>query len=85
MPMARTGMRHGDDAPQPAGAGHGAKAGDHCVLSGMVAIVGGDVPAFARLAPTGAASPALASGAAPVFDAVARWAALLEHGPPALS
>lgn len=77
------GKTHGDDAP-PAPS-HGAKAGDHCVLSGMVAVGGGDVPAFARLAPTVAASQALASGEASVFDAVARWAALLEHGPPALS
>lgn len=65
----------------------GSHAGDHCVLSGLVAFAGaaGDMrvlPAEPRLD----LLHVLAWRAGPVgVDAAARWASLLGHGPPALS
>jgi hypothetical protein len=72
------------DAPPP---GHHAvgHASDHCALTGMVAIATGDAPAVAALPAPGAPGQPVPPRAAAAFDAVARWAALLEHGPPACS
>ena len=62
-------------------------SGDHCVLSVLVAFSGGfgDVPAL-PVAPRRDLLHALAWSADPIgVDAAARWAALLGHGPPAIS
>jgi hypothetical protein len=68
------------EAPQSAPGHHPVgHASDHCALNGMVAIATGDAPVLVVPAPR---APA---GAAAAFDAVARWAARLEHGPPAFS
>ena len=73
-----------DDAPSP-GHRHGGAVGDHCVLTGMVAIGFGGEPALAGAAAGEARAVASADAEVAVFDAVARWAALLEHGPPDFS
>ena len=72
------------DAPPP-GHRHGGAAGDHCALTGMVAIGVGDDQMLAGAVVGEARGIVVARADDAVFDAVARWAALLEHGPPALS
>ena len=71
-------------APAPEGDGPGHRVshgGDHCVLTGMVALAT-DPPALAPR-PGGEAIVAVANAAAPAPpDAAARWASLLGHGPP---
>jgi hypothetical protein len=71
-------------APAPGGerpAHRVSHGGDHCVLTGMVALA--SVPPALAPPPAGEAitTVAKAAGAAP-RDAVARWASLLGHGPP---
>jgi hypothetical protein len=74
------------DMPQPApGHHHVGHASDHCALTGMVAIATGDAPALATSVTPGAPSVLVPPAAAAAFDAAARWAALLEHGPPVFS
>ena len=73
-------------AATPTPDGHGpahrsAHGGDHCALTGMVALATG-APAFApRPSARRVELAAVAASAAP-HDAAARWATLLEHGPP---
>jgi hypothetical protein len=73
-----------DDAPRPAHR-HGGAVGDHCALTGMVAIGSGGEPALASVVAGAARAVAAVRAESAVFDAVARWAALLEHGPPVFS
>jgi hypothetical protein len=70
------------EAPLPAHH-HGSKAGDHCVLTGMVAMASGASSGVEALAPVVAADASIPVAAPAVFDAAARWTARLEHGPPA--
>lgn len=80
-----------DDAtPAPAGdpaPGHAAThAGDHCALSGVLALAApgsGSLPASE--APASVAVRASPPPAPPTHDACATWAARLKHGPPALA
>jgi hypothetical protein len=69
------------EAPPPAHQ-HGGKAGDHCVLTGMVAMASGASSGVEALAPVVGANASIPAAAPAVFDAAARWAARLEHGPP---
>jgi hypothetical protein len=73
-------------AAAPAPADHGdrhrsAHGADHCVLTGMVALAS-DAPTLAPLQATRAIESAAAPDRATPHDAAARWATLLEHGPP---
>ncbi len=77
---------HPDDAP-PHRHDPSSHAGDHCVLSGLVAFAGvaGDLPALPSAARRDLVH-ALAWSAEPIgADASARWAARLGHGPPDFS
>jgi len=73
-----------DDAP-PADHRHGGAAGDHCALTAMVAIGSGGAPPPAAAMAGAGPGIAVAGAEDAFFDAVARWAALLEHGPPVFS
>ena len=73
-----------DDAPPPAHR-HGGAVGEHCALTGMVAIGSGGEPALAVAVAGAARTVPAARAEGAVFDAVARWAALLGHAPPAFS
>ena len=81
-PPAASSPAHDDPAP---GHRHGAQSGDHCVLTGFVAIAASDAPILAGLVADGATRVVLPRAAGVVVDAAARWAALLGHGPPAFS
>ncbi|MBX3619721.1 MAG: hypothetical protein KF891_07010 [Rhizobacter sp.] len=76
----------GDD-PAPTAPDHGAThAGDHCALSGVLALAApaADAPALPAL--PGAAAPAQSASPAPhAHDACATWVARLKHGPPFLA
>jgi hypothetical protein len=74
---------HGD-SPAPDHR-HGGQAGDHCALTGLVAIAATDPPALASLVGDDAPRVALPRARGVLRDAAARWAALLGHGPPAFS
>jgi hypothetical protein len=71
-----------DDVPAP-GHRHGGRAGDHCALTGLVAIAAIDPPALAGPFGAEASYVVLRPDRGTVRDAAARWAALLGHGPPA--
>jgi hypothetical protein len=69
----------------PAEHRHASRAGDHCALGGMVAIAAFSAPAVAALDVDDTPGTPASDGDIAAFDAAARWAALLGHGPPAFS
>jgi hypothetical protein len=81
-PIAASAPAHDDPAP---GHRHGAQSGDHCVLTGFVALAASDAPILAGLVADDTTRVVLPRAAGVVVDAAARWAALLGHGPPAFS
>ena len=74
----------GGDAPAPLTDGH--HGGPTCALLGLATLAFGDAPplAVAALPPFAEAAPRIAVDHCG-GDACARWAARLEHGPPALA
>jgi hypothetical protein len=73
-----------DDAPAPDHR-HGGKAGDHCALTGLVAIAAIDPPLLPGLLGDDAPRIVVSPDRGTIRDAAARWAALLGHGPPPFS
>jgi hypothetical protein len=87
---------HVHDAAQHPGHGeHGghdpashtpAHHGDHCALSGLVALAAPGSPALVLPLPSAHAAPdAAPRPVALAFDPCARWAARLNHAPPAFA
>jgi hypothetical protein len=74
-----------DGAPAHGPASRVAHGGDHCALSALAFALASDAPAVAARPATVAAVPAGGATAAPVVDPAARWAAQLQHAPPAFS
>lgn len=75
----------GGATPMPAPAGHdGAHPGDHCVLSGLLALAAPQpvAHAFAATIPLPATRPVARVATAAVRDAEAHWMSRLKHGPP---
>lgn len=75
----------GGSTPVPADH-DGAHQGDHCALSGLLALAAPQPVArdFAAVAAPAAPAPVRVA-AAPVRDAEAHWIARLKHGPPILA
>ena len=90
---AHHGHDAGADAPTASADGtptHGpasrvAHGGDHCALSALAFALASDPLAVAARPATVAAMPAVGATAVPVVDPAARWAAQLQHAPPASS
>ena len=74
-----------DRAPAHGPASRVAHGGDHCALSALAFALASDAPAVAARPATVAPMPAGGATAAPVVDPAARWAAQLQHAPPASS
>jgi len=74
-----------DGAPAHGPASRVAHGGDHCALSALAFALASDPPAVAARPATVAPLPAAGATAAPVVDPAARWAAQLQHAPPASS
>ena len=74
-----------DGAPAHGPASRVAHGGDHCALSALAFALASDAPAVAARPATVAPMPAGGATAAPVVDPAARWAAQLQHAPPASS
>ena len=74
-----------DGAPAHGPASRVAHGGDHCALSALAFALASDAPAVAARPATVAPMPAAGATAAPVVDPAARWAAQLQHAPPASS
>jgi len=80
---AATASGHGAPAHGPASrVAHGA---DHCALSALAFALASDAPALAVRAGTVAPMPATGATGASLVDPAARWAAQLQHAPPASS
>jgi len=62
-----------------------AHGGDHCALSALAFALTSDAPSVAARAATLAPLPARGAPSAPLIDPAARWAAQLQHAPPASS
>lgn len=79
-----------EQAPSPSSTpapDHGAThAGDHCALSGVLALAapGVDVQAVPAL-PSATTVPRVSPPMSPAHDACATWVARLKHGPPFLA
>jgi len=76
----------GGSTPMPAPAGHdGAHPGDHCVLSGLLALAAPQpvAHAFAAALFVPAPLPVARVADAAARDAEAHWISRLKHGPPA--
>ena len=63
----------------------GAHGGDHCALSALAFALASDAPTVALRPAMPAPTPADRATSAPVIDPAARWAAQLQHAPPASS
>ena len=74
-----------DHAPAHGPASRVAHGGDHCALSALAFALASDAPAVAARPATVATMPAAGATDAPVVDPAARWAAQLQHAPPASS
>jgi len=74
-----------DGAPAHGPASRVAHGGDHCALSALAFALASDAPAVAARPATLEAVPAGGATAALVVDPAARWAAQLQHAPPAFS
>ena len=74
-----------DGAPGHGPASRVAHGGDHCALSALAFALASDAPAVAARPAPVAPMPAGGATAAPVVDPAARWAAQLQHAPPATS
>jgi hypothetical protein len=72
-------------APAHGPASRVAHGGDHCALSALAFALASDVPSVALRPATPAPMPADGATRAPVIDPAARWAAQLQHAPPASS
>ncbi len=84
VPLATPGG-DGHDAPGSgqASSDHGK---EHCALSALPVLAGGDPPALAGAwAAPYAAPPPHPPRAVPTADAVADWAARRKHGPPSIA
>jgi len=74
-----------DHAPAHGPASRVAHGGDHCALSALAFALASDAPAVAARPATVATRRAAGATDAPVVDPAARWAAQLQHAPPASS
>ena len=74
-----------DGAPAHGPASRVSHGGDHCALSALAFALASDVPAVAARPATVAPMPAAGATTAPAVDPAARWAAQLQHAPPAAS
>jgi hypothetical protein len=74
-----------EGAPAHGPASRFAHGGDHCALSALAFALASDAPAVVALATTVAPLPTRRAAAAPLVDPAARWAAQLQHAPPAFS
>ena len=73
------------DAPAHGPASRVSHGGDHCALSALAFALASDMPAVAARPATVAPMPAAGATTAPAVDPAARWAAQLQHAPPASS
>ena len=74
-----------DGAPAHGPASRVSHGGDHCALSALAFALASDIPAVAARPATVAPMPAAGATTAPAVDPAARWAAQLQHAPPAAS
>ena len=72
-------------APLHGPASRVAHGGDHCALSALAFALTSDAPSVGVRPATVAPIPAGGATTAPVLDPAARWAAQLQHAPPASS
>jgi len=72
-------------APGQGPASRVAHGGDHCALSALAFAMGADAPAAVAPPATAAVPPAFDATGARRVDPAARWAAQLQHAPPAFS
>ena len=72
-------------APAHGPASRVSHGGDHCALSALAFALASDAPVVAAGPATVAPVPARGATTAPVVDPAARWAAQLQHAPPASS
>jgi hypothetical protein len=82
---ARAVIASGHGAPAQGPAPRVAHGGDHCALSALAFALTSDAPAVAARAATVAPMPAGGATGASIVDPAARWAAQLQHAPPASS
>jgi hypothetical protein len=72
-------------APAHGPASRVSHGGDHCALSALAFALASEAPAITARPSTVAPMPAAGATAAPILDPAARWAAQLQHAPPASS